>query len=125
MKKIFLLSCIIIASITSSCNNDDEAGNININCTEVFVYGLNITIKDAQTDAILTEGITVTATEGDYSETLTQSNNIFIGAGERAGTYAVTASGAGYVSQTMNNIVVAEDQCHVIPEEVTLALDPN
>ncbi len=125
MKKIFLLSCIILASITSSCNNDDEAGNININCTEVFVYGLNITIKDAQTDAILTEGITVTATEGDYSETLTQSNNIFIGAGERAGKYAVKASGAGYVSQTMNNIVVGEDQCHVIPEEVTFALDPN
>ncbi|GEQ84982.1 hypothetical protein ULMS_04900 [Patiriisocius marinistellae] len=122
MKKLLFI-CLTLVAV--SCNNDDEAGNININCTEVFVNGLSVTIKDGQTDAILTDGITVMAVDGDYSETLMLINDVFVGAGERAGTYSITATGDNYMPQTINDVIVGEDECHVIPEEVTLVLSPN
>ncbi len=122
MKPILLL---LVLSILFGCQQtDSDAG---MACTEIFVFGLSIIVRDANTDAILKDEITVTATDGNYSEelmTFPDTDNFF-GAGERAGTYIVTIAGNGYQNFISQPIEVNEDACHVIPEEREYLLQPN
>ena len=67
---------------------------------------------------------TVVAVDGDYIETLMcgratdlPGDCICQGAGERAGTYEITAT-LGDQTQT-RTVEVTADVCHVIPEDVT------
>ncbi|WP_298555814.1 hypothetical protein [uncultured Algibacter sp.] len=114
------LSVLIIA--TFSCKTSDD-----IFCTDIFVYGLSITVKDANTDAVITENITIKATDGDYEETLMsiESSNAFVGAGERAGTYILTINATNYKDYITEPIKVSADECHVIPEAIEIMLQPN
>ncbi len=90
-------------------------------CTQVFVYGVNLTVQDGAGDPVT--GATVTLTSGQFSETMMErSPGEYVGAGERAGTYSVRIEADGFASETLTDIVVDEDECHVIPvaREVTL-----
>ena len=110
--------------LATTCEEDDE-----IYCTQEAKAGLNITVKDAVTGDFLSSGVTVIAQDGSYTETLEQFPNeevpVFIGAWGRAGTYIVTVSKEGYQTFTSEPIVVTADICHVIPQQVTVALQPN
>lgn len=124
MKKIFLLLACTPFLLAMTCDDEDE-----IYCTQEAKAGLNITVKDAITDELLSTGVTVIAQDGSYSETLEQFPNeevpVFIGAWERVGTYVVTVSKEGYQTFTSQPIVVTADVCHVIPELLTVELQPN
>lgn len=122
MKKLVLF-CLI--ALTLSCNNNDDPGDVVTNCTEIFVFGLSIQVKDANTDAIILQGITVTAVDGDYTEELIFNFDRFIGAGERAGTYVLTVEAEGYQTLVTDPIVVDADECHVMTQERSLSLQPN
>lgn len=90
-------------------------------CTEIFVYGLNVTVTDVNGNPIA--GATLTLTDGDYTETMEEiRDGEYVGAGERAGTYTMRVDADGFVTQTITDIVIDEDECHVIPvaREVTL-----
>jgi len=90
-------------------------------CTEVFVYGLTATVTDE--DGAPIEGATLTLTEGNYSETLEGiGGGTYIGAGERAGTYSLTVEAEAFAPETIERIVVDEDECHVIPVERNVVL---
>lgn len=120
MRYIFL----ILVAVLFSCNDDTD----KTICTSLFVYGLNVTVKDASTNDILIGGVTVVAIDGTYEETLTniQGSDFFVGAGEREGSYVITASAAGYLSETTANPVkVDADECHVIPVALELFLQPE
>ena len=125
MKKRILFSLVFLML---SCNSDDDNSN-SVYCTEIFVYGLSVTVKNAVTDAIITEGITVTAREGSYEEQLMRIENsdYFMGAGEREGSYIIEITSDDYQTFTSNTIVVekTEDDCHVITEELEFVLQPN
>jgi len=112
---IFLISCF-------SCGNNDGG----IGCTEIFVYGLNVTVTDATSGEVLTSDVIVTTEEGTYSEVLTLIDDSFIGAGERPGDYKITVVADGYGTETTGTIsvVLTDDECHVIPEVVEIALQP-
>ncbi len=89
--------------------------NGGVVCTDIFVYGVNVTVTDAESGDPVS-GATLTLTEGDFSETLIEINaGAYAGAGERAGTYTLTVDASDFVSQTIQSIVVTEDECHVIP----------
>lgn len=121
MKTFLLCSILIFLSCTS--NKTDE-----IQCTEEARAGLNITVKNAVTNQILGTGITVKATDGNYTETLEffdANNPVFSGAWERAGTYIITVSGAGYVTFVSDAITVTADECHVIPQQFQVSLPPE
>ena len=47
---------------------------------------------------------------------------VYVGAGERAGTYTLTVEAEGFEPVTIEDIVVEADECHVIgvSREVTL-----
>ncbi|PKA83030.1 hypothetical protein ATE92_1176 [Ulvibacter sp. MAR_2010_11] len=121
------LSFLLILAVICSCNknnNDDGA----IFCTEEFVYGLQVTVRDANTSAVLTAGeVTVTVTDGNYSETLEFFDTVFLGAGERAGNYIITISGSNYQTFNSNTVTVSrtEDDCHVITEVLAFTVQPN
>ena len=64
----------------------------------LFVFGLKVTVKEAATNAIVTEGLTLTARDGSYEEQLirAESSDFFIGAGEREGTYVIKITSNDY-----------------------------
>lgn len=124
MKKLFLLLCLFPFLTANQCNEDDDN---QVNCTMEARAGLNVTIQDAVTHAVLTEGVSVVAMEGTYSETLERipGSDVFSGAWEREGSYVLTVSKEGYQTYTSETIVVTADVCHVIPQNRTVELTPQ
>jgi hypothetical protein len=123
MKYSFLIAALFLLF---SCSSDDDTNQDDpVLCTEVFVFGLNVQVKDTATGGIIPQGITVTIQDGDYTEELAFSFDSFFGAGERAGNYTITASGDGYITESVGPIVVTEDECHVIPVLVEINLERN
>ena len=123
MKKIMLFMSILAIS----CNSNDDS-NGEVHCTDVFVYGLNVSVKDAATNATLQEGVLVKAVDGSYVETLQNeesTSTVFVGAGERAGNYVLTVSKPGYETYTSGVITLTADDCHVIPKEIAVVLQPE
>ena len=124
MTKLLLIIAICPLLLATQCNEDDNG----IACTEEAKAGLNITIKDAETNLYLSEGVSVIATDGSYSEALISFDvvePIFSGAYEREGNYIITVSKSGYVTYTSEIITVTSDVCHVIPQQITILLQPE
>ena len=121
MKKILLLLAFL-GTVSYACSDDDDN---QTPCTNVYTVGIVVSVSDVATAEVLSDGITVTATDGDYAEELEllQQTNKFYGAYERAGTYTITVSGAGYQPQT-ETVTVTADECHVITQNVDIALQP-
>lgn len=124
MMKKFILSLIVVTLL--ACNSDDSNPQY---CTEEYVYGLSITLRDAVDNTIITEGLTVTASDGFYEEELMriENSNNFFGAGEREGTYIIEITSTNYQDFTSDPILVArtDDDCHVITEIIEFQLTPN
>ena len=120
MKFIYNICFTVFFICCFSCGNDDRG----IDCTDIFVYGLNVTVTDAGSGEVLTSDVIVTAEEGSYSEVLTLIDDNFIGAGERPGNYQIIVVAAGYTSEAIGVISVelTEDECHVIPKVVEIEL---
>ena len=94
-------------------------------CTEIFVFGLNVTITDGNGDSV--SGATLTLVEGDYTEIMMEidpmgQSGVYVGAGERAGTYSLTIEADGFDTVTLDDIPIDADVCHVIPVELVLSL---
>jgi len=70
-------------------------------------------------------GVTVTATDGAYSEVLTASPSgapcAYSGASERPGVYSIAATFEGRTATT-SNVPVTADACHVIQNDITIEL---
>ena len=93
-------------------------------CTDLYAYGVSVSATNAATGAAL-ENATLTLTDGAYTEALQAfPTGDYVGAGERPGTYTLTATAAGFQPQTIENIVVTADRCHVHGVHVDVALQP-
>ncbi len=93
-------------------------------CTALFAYGVNATVTDAVTGASIANA-TLTLTESGYTEVMQPfPTGDYVGAGERAGTYTLTATAPGYQSRTITDIVVTADECHVRGVHVDVQLQP-
>ena len=95
-------------------------------CTASIDPGLTVRVTDARTgEGVM--GATVTATDGDYVEVLDppgSSSGSHVGAYERPGTYTLTIEAQGYVSQTIEDVVVERGVCHVHMVWRTVELTP-
>jgi hypothetical protein len=90
-------------------------------CTTAFIYGVNVRVVDEDGEEIT--GAELTLEEGDFSETLEEmADGQYVGAGERAGTYTLTVEAEGFETETVEDIVVDENECHVIPVIRTITL---
>jgi len=124
MKKLFLFFLFSTVFFISSCEDNDD----QIFCTDQFVYGLNVIVLDASTGNPIFQDIEVKAVDGMYQEILQLVPGLeyaFVGAGERAGNYVVTITKAGYQTYTSAPIVLTRDECHVIPQSLTVNLLSN
>jgi hypothetical protein len=95
--------------MANHCDNDDRYDN-DYPCTMEARAALNVNVTLNGNSAITTDGITVTARDGNYIEDLLPvipDTPTFSGAYERAGNYIVTVRKAGYQDYVSNNISVA------------------
>ncbi|NMH25897.1 hypothetical protein [Flavobacterium solisilvae] len=124
MKKIILLLFCAPLLLATTCDDNDET----IFCTTEAVAALNVTVRLGDSTTPTSDGVTVVATDGNYSETLqviNTTNPTFIGAFERQGNYTITVSKEGYQTFTSGVISITRDQCHVIPEQIHVVLVAN
>jgi len=101
-------------------NSDD------VICTMEYVYGIHVTLKDTQTSQPII-GATLTLIDGPYSEIMMEDQSgmgTYSGAGERAGTYQLIIETDGYQNMSIEGIVVNEDECHVIPIQLNITMNP-
>jgi len=124
MKKIILFLAIL-GGMTIACSDDDSEATVTP-CTDEFVPGLIVKVTNGTNGAGITEGITVTASDGTYIEELDGLPQVqeFRGAGERVGTYTITVTGNGYEPYVSEAVTVTRDDCHVITQVVNVALTP-
>ncbi len=94
-------------------------------CTAVAVQALNVTVLDAASRQRICDA-TVVAVDGAFLATLrsfgAEADCFYAGPTERAGVYEVRVSKPGYQPETVSNVRVAEDECHVIPVQLTISL---
>lgn len=123
MRRTLLMLSLSVASLVLLATSTACAGPPA--CTDLLAFGLNVTVTDAANGERICDA-TVTATDGDFSETLQPfgeaTDCTYAGAGERAGTYTITVEKDGYATLTEDNVVVEEDECHVIGEVLELEL---
>lgn len=94
-------------------------------CTQVYVYGITVTLQDAQTGAAVSNA-TVTLTDGSYTEAMGElSPGNYAGAGERPGNYTIRVQAGGYQEVVVVDVSVTSDICHVIPVQRTISLQPQ
>ncbi len=110
---------IVLFTACSDTQDSNDNSNVDLVCTEIYVYGINVRVFD-EADNIVTDAL-VTITDGDYSETLELQENDYVGAGERPGNYTLEVEKSGY-SPHSENVKVQADECHVIPESVEVKL---
>ncbi len=98
--------------------------NNDIVCTAEARAGLNVYVRDSLTNVPITNGITVTARDGSYIDTLRNIEGMsgFSGAWERKGTYIITVESSGYLTYISNPVTVSADECHVIPQVIFVLL---
>jgi hypothetical protein len=123
LKKVLLLLCCLPFLMASTCEDSPQD---DIFCTTEARAGLNVQVRLAGSSTFETTGVSVTATDGSYTEPLTfyQGTTIFSGAYERQGTYIITVSKPGYVTYTSLPITVTADECHVISQNLLVELQP-
>lgn len=127
-KPHFLTSRLAIPSLLLSLSMSFLAscgdGPGGIGCTEIYIYGLNVTVKDDAAGVPICDAV-VTAVDGAYTETLEAQafggDCTYNGAGERAGSYTITAKKTGFKDATQN-VVVTADRCHVKGVAVMLSM---
>ena len=91
----------------------------------LYFVDVNATVTNADTDEPISDA-TLTLTEGDYTETMMElSEGNYAGAGERAGTYTLTVEADGFGTQTIEDIFVDADECHVTPVTQDISLIPG
>ena len=120
MKKAFILFLLLFCA----CNDDDKTQD-PILCTEEARPGIEVTVKDAEDNMFLVQGVTVIVIDNQYRETLenVSGTNIFIGAYERTGNYTVIANKDNYIQTTSDPVIVTKDICHVITKGIEIFLD--
>jgi len=96
-------------------------------CTTIAVQAITLTVVDGTSGQRLCDA-TVTVVDGSFSQVLppfpgSAPDCTYSGPTERAGTYEVRVSRAGYQPATASPVRVSADECHVIPVRLTVTLN--
>ena len=118
MRKMMMVVSVVVAAYGCGTLLPGTA------CTALYAYGVSVTLTNASTGAPISNA-TLTLTEGTYVETMQLiASGDYVGAGERAGTYTLTAAAPGFDPRTMADLVVLADVCHVQGVHIDVALTP-
>ena len=112
----------LLLPLLSACGGDDPGG---VACPAIAAASLGVTVVDAVSSARLCDA-TVTANDGTTSYTLMAggdtSNCTYVGPFERAGTFSITVTRAGYLMGQKTGVVVTKGVCNVTQQNVTVSL---
>lgn len=116
-----LLVSIVLLSGCKASNTTDVV------CTLEARAGINVTVRDAETQAGIASIARGSATDGAYVDSLRAngSTTSLSGVYERAGTYTIEIRATGYEGYTTTNVRVLNDVCHVIPQQLTVNLQKS
>jgi hypothetical protein len=97
-------------------NGDEGEGEGEGECPRADTPALSIRVVAGDTSLPLCSAATVTVTDDEFSTTATLTDNEpatcrHLAAPGRPGLYVVTASAAGYTSETLDNQNVSADDC--------------
>ena len=124
MKLIPAITLVGMLAI-SACNLVSDPAN-GVVCTRDFRYGLTVHVVDSLTNTSAAAGAKLVIREGTFVDSATTvfpgSTDALVSAGERAGTYTVTVSKAGYKDWVKAGVVITKDECHVIGVSLTAKL---
>jgi hypothetical protein len=94
-------------------------------CTAIAVDAIVVTVLDGVSGRRICDA-TVTAIDGSFTQDLRPfpagSECTYSGPTERAGLYEIRVTRSGYAPVTVTNVRVSADECHVIPQRVTVSL---
>ena len=96
-------------------------------CDAVLKHGIVVTIVDGTTGNPIEGEVTVTVTDGSYSENVNPpffppGARTAVLAAERPGTYRVEVQAVGYLPWVMSSVHVSRDDCHVETVALTARL---
>jgi hypothetical protein len=118
-----LLTVLLTAGLPlTTCINHSFDGQV---CTDLYAYGVSAHVTDADTGQIITDAV-LTLQDGDYTEVMQLiPTGDYVGAGERPGTYTLTIDVPGVASDTVSDIDVGFDGCHVIGVALNIRVRPG
>jgi hypothetical protein len=121
MKRLVGVLLLSIGSVLTACGGD---------CTLILLPGIRVTIVDGATGNPFAGDVTVTVTDGSYTETdspppLPAGPRVSNLAGERPGTYRVEVRAPGHVTWVKTNVRVRSGDCHVKTVDLTAELEPS
>jgi len=103
----------------------------DVACSAVLENALLLSVTDQETQMPIACGVTATATEDTFSETVVNdaaacddSSNIEM-LEERPGFYTLTVQKQGYQDFQMENVGIGRDLCHVLSREISVELVPE
>lgn len=112
----------LLMPLLAACGGDDPGG---VACPAIAAASLGVTVLDAVSSARICDA-TVTANDGTTSYTLMTggdtSNCTYVGPFERAGTFSITVTRAGYLMGQKTGVVVTKGVCNVTQQNVTVSL---
>jgi hypothetical protein len=114
---------LLVAALGAGCTGEREP----VACAAYAAAGLGVSVTHADTGQPLCDA-SVTASDGAYSEKLTEVACTYTGAYERPGSYVVRATRPGFAPAEIGPVRVAMGggECpHVVQVKVTLPLAPE
>jgi hypothetical protein len=117
-----LIGLTLLVGLLAACESDDPA------CTASSEPAIMLEIRDSVSgDGLAGEALAVVV-DGGFSDTLAflpdPDSAYQAGPSERAGTYNITVTLAGYQTWTRNGVTVEDGICHVHTENVLARLVP-
>ena len=114
----------LVVAVVSACEFDGSYA-----CTTEAVSAFAMEIRDSISGQGLAARSVATVADGGFSDTLAlvpDADSAYrSGVYERAGTYDVTVTAAGYQTWTLQNVVVESRVCHVEPVHLLVRLQPE
>jgi hypothetical protein len=116
MKLLKSITVLATAVVIVAC---DSVFFFTGGCTTVVVPAIRVTVIDSVTGESRERGSTVRARDGSFVDSRVVPDDSTLApfpiqlADERAGTYVVSVSRAGYRDWTASNVRVRDEGCHV------------
>ena len=113
---------LIIPALLAACGDGDDEQS----CTALAAASLAVVVTDATTSQRICDA-TVVATDAqgtdyDLDAWASTSDCSYVGPYERDGAFSITVSKTGFTTQTMQGVNVTKGACHVVQENVQVAL---
>ena len=120
------VSAVVVGVILAGCESATEPTDPA--CTAIAISSLNVTVRDRATSQRLCDASVVAVQAGTTHELRlvgTSPSCAYAGPEEVPGAFELRVGRAGYSSVVVPNIQVGRDECHVIPVQVTVDLQPR